>query len=952
MKQKLFLFSGFIFLICIGTNAQVKLVEKVTKQGNEIVIPYEKYVLPNGLTLIIHEDHSDPVVHLDVTYHVGSAREEIGKSGFAHFYEHMMFQGSDHVKDEEHFKMVTAAGGTLNGSTNRDRTNYFETVPGNQLEKMLWLEADRMGFLLDAVTQQKFEIQRATVKNERGQNYDNRPYGLLFEQTSKNLYPYGHPYSWLTIGYVEELNKVNLDDLKNFFLRWYGPNNATLTVGGDVKPGVVIKLVEKYFAPIPRGPEVNPVKVPPVVIDKDRYVSFADNYARLPLLAVVYPTVPNFDKDMVALQCLADVLGRGKNSVLYQQFVKKQLALQASASSQLSELAGEFFFQLIPMPGKSLAQMDTLFKASLDSFEKRGVTDDDIAKFKGSVEAQQINGLQSVAGKVSQLAAFQTFTGNPNKIADLLKMYGLLSKGDVMNAYNKYIKNSHAVFVSVLTKNMDSTMVAEKNNYTVDSSNYVRPDYGYAGLKYVKAKDVFDRGRHPGNGPNPVVKVPAFWRKDLRNGIKIIGTESTELPTVTLSITIPGGHLLQANDISKIGLASFFANMMNEDTKNYTAEQMAVELQKLGSSINVTSSTGEITFNVQCLKKSLDKTLALLEERMFNPKFTDDVFKRNQKQILESFKVMRSQPATVATDVIVKINYGPNNILGMSEGGTESTVKNISLKDIQDYYDNYITTEGMKVVIVGDVTQTEILPRLVFLEKLPDKKIELPKVTATPLPTDQAKIYLVDIPKAAQTEFRVGYNTGLKYDATGEFYQAGLMNYILGGTFNSRLNLNLREDKGWTYGARSSFNGDEYGGDFEFSSGIRADATDSALSEIVKELRNYSATGISDTELVFMKNAVGQRDALRYETGFQKAGFIRNILEYNLPANYTEIQQQILKGMTKKDIDALAKKYIDAGKLNMLLVGDKAKILPGLQKLGYPIVELDVEGKPVEKKAF
>ncbi len=725
-----------------------------------------------------------------------------------------------------------------------------------------------------------------------------------------------------------------------------------MTVGGDVKPAEVVKLVEKYFGPMPRGPEVQKVVVPAAVVEKDRYVFYTDNYAKLPLLAIVYPTVPNYHKDMAALQCLAQVLGQGKNSVLYQQLVKKQLALQANASSQLSELAGEFFFQLIPMPGKSLAQMDTLFKASLDSFEKRGVTDDDITKFKGSVEAQQINGLQSVAGKVSQLAAFQTYTGNPNKIADLLKMYSSLTKEDVLNAYNKYIKSSHAVFVSVLTKTMDESMVAAKNNYTVDSSHYKAPDYGYESLKYVKAKDVFNRGKKPGNGPNPVVKVPAFWRKDLPNGIKMIGTESTELPTVTISITIPGGHLLEENDTSKLGLASFFADMMSEDTKNYTAEQMSVELQKLGSSININSSTDEITFNIQCLKKNLDKTLSLLEERMFNPKFTDDAFKRNQKQILESFKVMKSQPATVASEVIAKINYGPNNILGMSEDGTENSVRNISLQDIQNYYNNYMTTEGMKVVIVGDVKQAEILPKMAFLNKLPNKKIDLPNVSANPLATDRAKIYLVDIPKAAQTEFRVGYNTGLKYDATGEFYKAGLMNFALGGGFNGRLNIKLREEKGWTYGARSSFNGDEHGGDFEFSSGIRSDATDSALAEVVNQLTNYSANGIADSEMVFMKSAIGQRDALRYETGFQKAGFIRNILEYNLPANYTEIQQKILKNMTKKDIDALAKKYIDAGKLNMLLVGDKAKILPGLQKLGYPIVELDVDGKPAEKKAF
>src|SRR5690554_4097481 len=227
--------------------AQAKLIETVKSDEKEIVIPYEKYVLPNGLTVLIHEDHSDPIVHVDVTYHVGSAREEINKSGFAHFFEHMMFQGSNNVADEAHFKIITEAGGTLNGTTNRDRTNYFQTVPANQLEKMLWLESDRMGFFLDAVTQEKFEIQRATVKNERGQRYDNQPYGLVMETTSKHLYPYGHPYSWLTIGYIEDLDRVNVEDLKNFFLRWYGPNNATLTIGGDVNTAEVLKMVEKYF---------------------------------------------------------------------------------------------------------------------------------------------------------------------------------------------------------------------------------------------------------------------------------------------------------------------------------------------------------------------------------------------------------------------------------------------------------------------------------------------------------------------------------------------------------------------------------------------------------------------------------------------------------------------------------------------------------------------------------
>ena len=440
MKHKVLLLGFTTLLAALQVGAQTKLVEKVTRKGDELVIPYEKYVLPNGLTLIIHEDHSDPVVHVDVTYHVGSAREEIGKSGFAHFFEHMMFQGSDNVADEQHFKIVSDAGGTLNGTTNRDRTNYFETVPSNQLEKMLWLEADRMGFLLDAVTQKKFEIQRSTVKNERGQRLDNVPYGLTFERLGQNLYPYGHPYSWQTIGYLEDLNRSDVNDLKNFFLRWYGPNNAALTIGGDVKTADVIKLVEKYFGSIPRGPEVKPVQVPSPKVDANRYLTLVDNYARSPRLYVQYPTVPNFHPDMPALDCLAEILGQGKTSILYQNTVKKQLALTALANHNNSELAGEFTFILAPLQGKTLAEMETLFRAALDSFEARGVTDEDLKKFKGSYESNLINGLSSVAGKVSQLAFYQTFAGNPNKVSEEIKEYNAVTKEDVLRVYNQYIK--------------------------------------------------------------------------------------------------------------------------------------------------------------------------------------------------------------------------------------------------------------------------------------------------------------------------------------------------------------------------------------------------------------------------------------------------------------------------------------------------------------------------------
>jgi len=929
----------------ISVYAQTKLIEKVTKSGNEIVIPYEKYVLPNGLTLIVHEDHSDPIVHVDVTYHVGSAREEIGKSGFAHFFEHMMFQGSDHVADEQHFKIITESGGTLNGSTNKDRTNYFETVPSNQLEKMLWLESDRMGFLMDAVTQKKFEVQRATVKNERGQNYDNRPYGLVQETLSKNLYPYGHPYSWLTIGYVEDLDRVNVEDLKHFFLRWYGPNNAVVTVGGDVKVQEVVQLVEKYFGSIPKCPNVEKTVLPLVTFQEDRYASMVDGYAKLPMLVCALPTVPQFDKDETALDCLAEIIGGDNSSILYQKLVKTQKALSANAFHSTDELAGTFQFSIMPKAGTSLDKMEKEVRAAIKDFIERRVTDDDIIKFKLSQEARLVYGLESVSGKVSQLAASQTYTGSPNDIKNQLDRLNRLTKNDVVDAYNKYLKDKPMVILSVLTKGTDS-LKAAADNYTVYKNGYTAPDYGYDNLKYTKASDHFDRSKQPAAGPNPSIKVPSFKKLE-KDGMKMISTVNDEIPTVVISIGLQGGRLVEQNDLSKAGVATLFAKMMDEDTKIHSSEEIGVMLDKLGSSISFGTDLDQTMVTVRCLKKNLQATLDILEERLLEPRFKEDVFDRIKNQTIEGIKNARTRAVNVANIANAKINYGSDCLLGIPSNGTEATVKAIQLADIENYSKNCMSRQDMRIVVVGDITDADTKEIMNRLKKLPNQAVALPKLVPAKSGADANTIYIVNIPKAAQTEFRIGYVTDLKYDATGEYYRVGLMNYTFGGAFNSRVNLNLREDKGWTYGARSGFSGNDYTGSFGFSSGIKSPVTDSALMEVVKEAKKYNATGIAKDELVFLKSAIGQSDARKYETGFQKAEFLGNILQHNLKANFVDEQNKILKDMTEAEINALAKKWIDINKMNIVLAGDKDKIMPGLKKMGYNVVELDADGNRV-----
>ena len=513
----------------------IEFVEEVIGENGKTIIPYQKFVLDNGLTLILHSDNSDPLVHVDITYHVGSGREDLGKSGFAHFFEHMMFQGSENVADEQHFKLVTEAGGTMNGTTNTDRTNYFETVPANQLEKMLWLEADRMGFLVDAVTQEKFEVQRETVKNERGQRVDNRPYGRLNERVSEALYPAGHAYSWPVIGYLDDLNRVNVNDLKAFFLRWYGPNNATLTIGGDINITETLVLVKKYFGSIPRGPEVAMPEKPVFEITEDRYISMEDN-VHLPLLYMTYPTVSLRHADEAPLDVLSSILGGGKASLLYKNLVKTQFAVQADVSHPCAELSCTFSLYALPHPasGKSLSDIENVIRDTLVEFEQRGVEDDDLLKAKADMEASFIFGLQSVSGKVSQLAANQTFSNNPNYIAQDIARYNNVTKEDVMRVFKKYIKDQHGVIMSVVPNGQLSAIAAKDNFVPGPRSSGDGASTSADDVAVRKGVDDFDRSIIPIAGANKAVDIPEMWQHNFDNGISILGAQSSETPTTSV----------------------------------------------------------------------------------------------------------------------------------------------------------------------------------------------------------------------------------------------------------------------------------------------------------------------------------------------------------------------------------------------------------------------------------
>lgn len=952
--MKKLILSGLLSVALIGqltaqtatttptTPAGPVLLEKVTAKPGELVIAYEKWRLPNGLTIFIHEDHSDPVAHVEVTYHVGSARETPGKSGFAHFFEHMMFQGSEHVADEEHFKIIQTAGGQMNGTTNHDRTNYFETVPKNYLETALWLESDRMGFLLDSVTQKKFETQRETVKNEKDQRVTNVPYGMRDEIKNTILYPTNHPYYWPTIGFVKDLDRVGVDDLKNFFMRWYGPNNASIVVAGDVNPTEVMKLVEKYFGAIPRGPEVRKQRVEPVRLADNVYANYGDK-VYLPMLQFTYPTVPAYHPDEAALDVLGSVMGSGNNSIFYKNFVKSEKALQAATYHGVgygSELAGEFNIIVVSFPDGE-TDVEALVKKTLDEFETAGVDDEAMARAKGEIETQVIQSMQSVAGRASMLStAFYTLGDKKWNVNEELVRYQKVTKEDVMRVFRQYVKGKYAAIVNIFPKSTNAANQKEDTKMP-ETSGVAKSELEYKGLTYKKPVENFDRSKRPEVGPAPSPVVPAIYEDKLANGIKILGTETSELPVVSMFFSIKGGNTA-LNDQSKTGLASFTAAMMDQATQNYTAEQMENELSKLGSYISFSANDDYTYVSVTTQRKNLDKTLLLLEEKLLRPKFTAEDFKRTQKQIAQSILSSKSDAGDLADKAYAKLLYGQKSIMAEPTEGTFETVKSFGIKDIQMYYDKFYAPDFTNLVIVGDISKDDMMGKLQFLNKWNKKNVVLPNVTLAAPVIEKTQIYLIDKYKSTQSEIRVGY-LALPYDYNGKYFKARVMNFPLSGNFNSRINQNLREDKGFTYGVSGGFSGSDVAGPYTIACGVRGSATDSAIKEMFIELNKYNAKGMTDEELEFAKKSLRSGDALRYETPGQKANFLSVLLNRNLPKDYIDQQNKLLQSLTKEELNQLAKELLPVDKMVIVVVGDKEKIGENLVKLGYKVIDYKVK---------
>ncbi|MFV0447910.1 MAG: M16 family metallopeptidase [Vibrio sp.] len=916
----------------------VHLVEQVDAAADKVMIPYSKYRLDNGLTVILSPDHSDPLVHVDVTYHVGSAREEVGKSGFAHFFEHMMFQGSKHVADQEHFKLITEAGGSLNGSTNRDRTNYYETVPANQLEKVLWLESDRMGFLLDAVSQRKFEIQRDTVKNERAQNYDNRPYGLMWEKIAQAIYPEGHPYSWQTIGYVEDLDKVDVNDLKAFFLRWYGPNNAVLTIGGDIDVDETLAWVSKYFGSIPTGPEVSHANKQPALLPESRFVTMEDRIQQ-PMVVIGWPTSYRGADDQMSLDVLASVLGSGTNSYLYQNLVKTQKAVSAGSFHDCSELACNFYvFAMAPTGSESqLAPLYQELMRTLDEFKTKGAEATRLEQITGMAEANSVFALQSVSGKVSQLASNETFYGEPDRIQVQLEQLSRVSPKSLSDVFKKYIDGRNKVTLSIVPQG--------KTDYAVQKATFVTPErtlpehekISEQQLAYRSVVDNFDRAVMPKIAEPVQAHMPTLYEIYFNNGAELLGTTTSETPTVVIQFKLPAGerHVARGQE----GLANLTAAMMEQDSALRNVEDIQAQLDKLGSTISVNANAYSTSVVVSSLDKNLPETLAVIEEVLFRPGFKQHDFDRIKQQMIQGMVYQHQQPEWLASQATRQVLFG-SSIFARSSDGTKDSIASLTLDDVKHFYREHYTPNGAQIVVVGDISKQEIRKQLSFFANWQGEASPLIDPQIVP-PLTERKIYLIDKPQAPQSVVRL-VRRGLPFDATGELYLSQLANFNLAGNFNSRINQNLREDKGFTYGASSYFTSNREIGAVLFNAQVRADATLDSIVELQNEMAKFSEQGLTDQEMDFLRLAVGQQEALEYETPGQKASLLSSILTYSLDKDYLQVRNQLVKTVDKATLDRLAAKWFNPSDYQIIVVGDAKTLKPQLEKLTIPVEELEI----------
>jgi len=937
MRRNLLASSVITALLALSAcNSNHSTQELKPVNTNTVNIEYKKFVLENGLEVVFHIDRSDPVVAVALTSHVGSARELPGRTGFAHLFEHLLFLESENLGKGGLDKMSARIGGSgANGSTSRDRTNYFQTIPNNALEKMIWAEADKLGFFINTVTEQVLAKEKQVVKNEKRQSNDNRPYGYTQYVVDKNLYPQDHPYSWQVIGSLKDLQSATLQDVKDFYHKWYVPNNVTLVVSGDFDEKQATAWIHKYFDEIKPGKKINKQQKPTITLANTKKIYHEDNFAKLPELTLTWPTIEQYHQDSYALDILTQLLTEGKKAPLNKKLIDDlKITSKIDMYHYQSELAGQMMLSVRAFEKTDLDHVAKALKKAFRDFESDGFSQDDLARIKAGLETEFYSGLSSVLGKGFQLAQYNIFTKDPGYINQDAVNISKVTEDDIWRVYKHYIKGKSFIATSFVPKGQKSLALKDSIKADIVEEKIVKgAEQSFDASKkstYSKTASSFDRSQEPNYGKSPIISVPDVWQNKLINGIHVLGIKNSEVPLVEFNIEISGGMLFDSPD--KIGVANLVGEMMNRGTKNKTPQQLEEAIQNLGASINVYTTKEKISFQVKTLSRNYQATLDLMTEMLLHPRWDKSEFNLAKKEVISQIKQQQMNPSLLANIQMDKLLYGQDNILANNLFGTTESVKNISLPDLKAFYQNKLSPNLSRFHIVGDIDKSTVLKSLAPLAKnWPKKYLSLPKLADTKTPI-HSQVYFYDVPNAKQSQLRIGYPS--INAANKDHFAASVMNYKLGGgSFASKLTQELRESKGYTYGVRSGFYGSTASGKFMISSGVRSNVTLEAVSLIKDIVSSYQAD-FSEKDLATTQSYFLKSNARKFETFDAKLSILRDISEYNLPKSYVLKRAHMVESLTLDTVKELATHYIHPDKMIYLVVGDAKTQFERLKDLG------------------
>ena len=930
--------------------AGICLIGCSTENKKDFKLSYDKFVLDNGLEVVLHQDKSDPIVAVAIQYHVGSNREKAGKTGFAHFFEHMLFQRSENLPRNAFFNKIDDLGGTFNGGTWSDGTIYYEQVPNDALEKILWMESDRMGFFINTVSQQGLEREVDVVINEKRERVDNNPYGHTEGVMKKALYPEGHPYNWTVIGEIADLRSATIDDVKHFYNDFYAPNNATLVIAGDFDKAQAKEWVNTYFGEIKARKEQAKPSVNIPTLAKEVRLMHEDKFAKMPELTLTYPAPEMYNKDSYALGIMSSLIAGSKKAPIYKLIVEsKKLAPGVSMNMRSSEISGEVSLKVRAFPGKSLNDVYEAIQQGFKEFEAKGIDPQDLQRIKNMQETGFYNGISSIMDKATLLANSNVFGGSPDKFLDEVKVLNTITEADIKRVYEQYIKGKNCVITSFVPMGQGSlalanSTVAKVTEEKVEDQKMKAESGAIVDEDYERTPSLIDRSKEPPLGTLSESAQPTIWKTTFPNDMQVYGIEQKEIPLVYFELNIPAGSVSDTK--GKEGTALLTAQVLKGGTANKTPEEFEDALKNLGAQLGISASRTATTISGHCLSKNLPALVELMKEMLLQPRWDEKELERMRQQSFAILEQEKAQPSSIAQKVFLRLEFGDNALIKDTRGNVES-LKSITMDDLKAFYAAYYAPNVSKLLITGDTNKASVEAAFSSLSNEWAKKettpVSIPSVGGT---KKEGKIYFVDYPNAQQSVIFLGKEAMTRKDA--RYYPAMIGNYKLGNGGGSDLFRVLRLERGYTYGAYSDFSCNKYFGLFYASSNVQTTFTKESVDLFKETISNYGAK-FTANDLDVTRKAILRQECGANETLYSLIDMLNDVVFMELPENYVQQEHQILKTITPEAIKESIAKEMDFDKMTIVIVGDAKTQLNRLKEcgLGEPIL-ITADGKAVK----